>query len=94
MTDSGWTPTKASATAPRFTPKTAGIDDEDGGPLVQREDDKPETIKRRLDVFEAQTMPLVAYYQQGNRLARIDATQPVDAVTHGLLHAIGVDHGH
>ena len=75
-------------------PKTAGIDDEDGSPLVQREDDKPETIKRRLDVFEAQTMPLVAYYQQGNRLARIDATQPVDAVTHGLLHAIGVDHGH
>ncbi|HET9030514.1 MAG TPA: adenylate kinase [Candidatus Aquilonibacter sp.] len=75
-------------------PKTAGIDDEDGGPLVQREDDKPETIKRRLDVFEAQTMPLVAYYKQSGRLAAIDATQPVDAVTHELLHAIGVDHHH
>jgi adenylate kinase len=75
-------------------PKTAGIDDEDGGPLVQREDDKPETIKRRLDVFEAQTMPLVAYYKQGNRLSAIDATQPVDAVTHVLLHAIGVEHDH
>lgn len=75
-------------------PKTAGIDDEDGGPLVQREDDKPETIKRRLDVFEAQTMPLVAYYTQGDRLARVDATQPVDAVTHELLHAIGEDHAH
>lgn len=75
-------------------PKTAGIDDVDGGPLVQREDDKPETIKRRLDVFEAQTMPLVAYYAKGERLARIDATQPVDAVSHVLLHAIGVDHAH
>ncbi len=75
-------------------PKVHGIDDQDGGPLVQREDDKPETIKKRLDVFEAQTMPLVAYYKQSGRLAAIDATQGVDAVTHALLHAIDVDHGH
>lgn len=75
-------------------PKVAGVDDEDGGPLVQREDDKPETIKRRLDVFEAQTMPLVAYYKRGNRLAAIDATQPVEAVAHELLHVIGVEHDH
>lgn len=75
-------------------PHVAGIDDEDGGPLVQREDDKPETIKRRLDVFQAQTMPLVDYYNGSNRLAPIDATQAVDVVTHQLLHVIGVDHGH
>lgn len=75
-------------------PRVAGIDDEDGGPLVQREDDKPETIKRRLDVFEAQTMPLVAYYERGGRLAAIDATQSVEAVSHALLHAIGVEHAH
>ena len=79
----------------RFSPpKVHAVDDEDGGPLVQREDDKPETIKKRLDVFEAQTMPLVAYYQQSGRLVPIDATQPVDAVTHALLHAIGVEHAH
>jgi adenylate kinase len=75
-------------------PKVAGICDEDGGPLVQREDDKPETIKKRLDVFEAQTMPLVDYYDARGRLARIDATRDVDAVTHELMHAIGVEHAH
>ena len=75
-------------------PKVAGIDDEDGGPLVQRDDDKPETIKRRLDVFEAQTMPLVEYYHHSHRLAAIDATQPVEVVAHMLMHAIGVEHGH
>jgi adenylate kinase len=75
-------------------PKVAGICDEDGGPLVQREDDKPETIKKRLDVFEAQTMPLVAYYRDRDRLATIDATQPVEHVTHMLMHAIGVEHAH
>jgi adenylate kinase len=75
-------------------PKVAGIDDEDGGPLVQREDDKPETIKKRLDVFEVQTMPIIDYYDARGRLARIDATLPVDAVTHELIHALGVEHAH
>jgi adenylate kinase len=75
-------------------PKAAGICDEDGGPLVQREGDKPETIKKRLDVFEAQTLPLVEYYAKSGRLARIDATLPVSDVTHMLIHAIGVEHGH
>ena len=77
-------------------PKVAGIDDEDGGPLVQREDDKPETIKRRLDVFEQQTMPLVEYYGSSgsDRLVTINADRPVDEVTHALLHAVGVEHGH
>lgn len=75
-------------------PKVAGTCDEDGGPLVQREDDKPDTIKKRLDVFEAQTMPLVAYYRERGRLATIDATQPVGHVTHMLMHAIGVEHAH
>ncbi len=75
-------------------PKVAGVCDEDGGPLVQREDDKPETIKKRLDVFEAQTMPLVAYYRERDRLATIDATQSVEHVTHMRMHAIGVEHAH
>lgn len=77
-------------------PAVAGIDDEDGGPLVQREDDKPETIKKRLDVFEAQTMPLVEYYEKGaqNRLLAIDATESVDDVTHTLIHALRLEHAH
>ncbi|HTX56746.1 MAG TPA: adenylate kinase [Candidatus Acidoferrales bacterium] len=72
-------------------PKVAGIDDEDGGPLVQRDDDKPETIRKRLDVFQTQTMPLIDYYDARGRLARIDATQPISEVTRALIHAIGLE---
>jgi adenylate kinase len=75
-------------------PHVAGICDEDGGPLVQREDDKPETIKKRLDVFEAETMPLVKYYQAGHRLAVVDAMESVDSVAHQLLHIVGHEHAH
>ena len=71
----------------------AGIDDEDGGPLIQREDDRPETIGRRLDLFESETMPLVDYDAKSNRLATVDATQSMDAVTHELRKAIGLDGG-
>jgi adenylate kinase len=75
-------------------PKVAGICDEDGGELIQREDDKPVTIAKRLDVFEAQTLPLVQYYGASGRLVQIDATRPIDEVTHVLLHAIDAEHGH
>jgi adenylate kinase len=77
-------------------PKVAGMCDDDGGPLVQREDDKPETIKKRLDVFEAQTMPLIEFYD-GNgshRLVTIDATEPIGNVTHQLIHALHLEHDH
>ncbi|HEV7180136.1 MAG TPA: adenylate kinase [Candidatus Baltobacteraceae bacterium] len=75
-------------------PKAAGICDDDGGPLIQRDDDKPETVKKRLDVFETQTMPLVDYYGRSHRLSQIDATQSVETVAHELLHAIGAEHPH
>jgi adenylate kinase len=45
-------------------PKTQGVDDVTGEPLVQREDDKEETVKKRLEVYSAQTRPLVDYYSQ------------------------------
>ena len=92
-----WTnPRNGRAYHEKFNPpQVAGIDDEDGGPLVQREDDKPETIKKRLDVFETQTMPLVKYYENNEeRFVAIDATQSMDDVTHELLHVIGVAHAH
>jgi adenylate kinase len=51
-------------------PKVAGIDDLTGEPLIQRDDDKPATVQNRLDVYAAQTRPLVDYY--GN-WAQLDA---------------------
>jgi adenylate kinase len=43
-------------------PKTSGVDDVTGEPLIQREDDKEETVRKRLEVYSAQTRPLVDYY--------------------------------
>lgn len=43
-------------------PKTVGVDDETGEPLIQREDDKEETVRKRLDIYRAQTRPLVDFY--------------------------------
>lgn len=45
-------------------PKVEGLDDETGEPLIQREDDKEETVRHRLKVYADQTLPLVAYYTQ------------------------------
>ena len=45
-------------------PKVAGVDDVTGEALIQREDDKEETVKKRLDVYSAQTRPLVDYYSR------------------------------
>lgn len=75
-------------------PRTAGVDDEDGGPLVQREDDKPETVAHRLDVYDEQTTPLIEYYSKTGKLVELDALQGVDDVAHQLLHAIHLEHAH
>ena len=53
---------------------TSSIDDVDGTPLVQREDDQPETVRNRLAVYHEQTAPLVAYYDDLGLLQRFDGT--------------------
>jgi adenylate kinase len=71
-------------------PQVPGVDDVTGEPLVQREDDKPETIRKRLDVYHAQTAPLEQYYKSKHNLHVIDADRPVDTVSEdirGLLRA-------
>jgi len=75
-------------------PRVAGIDDEDGGPLVQREDDRAETVAHRLDEYDAKTLPLVEYYRKTGKLVEIDALQSVDHVAHMMLHAINLEHAH
>lgn len=54
-----------------------------------RTDDQPETISRRLRVYEAQTAPLIAYYDRAGKLRRINGEQPPEAVTRDLLAALG-----
>lgn len=69
-------------------PKAPGVCDIDSSSLYQREDDKPETVKRRIQVYIEQTSPLIDYYQRQGKLIEIDGTQPIDRVTTGLLEAL------
>src|SRR5512146_619257 len=70
-------------------PKVEGKDDETGEPLIQRDDDREETVKKRLDVYHAQTKPLVEYYsawaatgdKAAPRYAMISGMGPVDEIT-------------
>ncbi|CAB9508731.1 Adenylate kinase (Fragment) [Seminavis robusta] len=55
-------------------PKVAGFDDETGEPLVQRDDDKPESVRKRLDAYDQVTSPLVDYYDQKNVLKTFTGT--------------------
>ncbi len=72
-------------------PKKAGIDDDDGGPLVQRVDDRPETVAKRLDVYDVQTRPLVDYYRKVGKLVEVDALQNVSDVAGQLLRSIRME---
>jgi adenylate kinase len=56
-------------------PKHEGRCDQDGSRLVQRDDDKPETVKRRLDVYHEQTRPLIGYYEERSLLRRFDGSR-------------------
>jgi adenylate kinase len=61
-------------------PKQDGVCDIDGKPLIQRDDDKPETIQKRLDTYHEQTEPLVQRYEDEGLLHRFDGTRTPDEV--------------
>ncbi|WP_040338534.1 adenylate kinase [Candidatus Blastococcus massiliensis] len=61
------------------------------GQEVQRDDDKPETVRHRLKVYREQTAPLSGFYETAGLLARIDAIGSVEEVTSRALEALGVD---
>ncbi|HYZ27687.1 MAG TPA: adenylate kinase [Thermoleophilaceae bacterium] len=56
-------------------PKHDDVCDQDGSRLIQRDDDKPETIKKRLEVYHAQTSPLIDYYESRGNLRRFDGSR-------------------
>jgi len=70
-------------------PKVDGIDDETGEPLIQRDDDKEEAIVNRLEVYERQTAPLIAYYRDKGLLRDIDAKGPPESILREMLKVIG-----
>ncbi len=71
-------------------PKVPGRCDHDGSELYQREDDKVETVTRRIRVYLEQTQPLIDYYRQRNLLLEVDGKQPIEKVTAELLAALSV----
>ncbi|UCE00069.1 MAG: adenylate kinase [Chloroflexota bacterium] len=74
-------------------PREAGICDYDGSALYQREDDKPETVARRIRVYEQQTRPLIEYYMERGLLVEIDGDRSIDLVSAELTKILLDDEG-
>ena len=70
-------------------PKKEGICDICGGELFQRDDDTVETVENRIEVYKAQTMPLVDYYKKAGNLAGIDGSGDLDRVFADIVKALG-----
>ncbi len=70
----------------RFNPpQKVGVCDLDGSELYQREDDKAETVTRRIRVYLEQTEPLISFYRERKLLFEVDGTKPIEQVTTDLL---------
>lgn len=70
-------------------PKQEGICDSCGGALILREDDTPETVHSRLEVYHAQTEPLKDYYGKRGLLREVSGTGTVDSITAAIMEAVG-----
>lgn len=71
-------------------PKTEGVCDTCGGPLVQRDDDKVETVRRRLEVYHAETEPLKGYYEGKGILSPVANQATIEGTTRVIMEALGV----
>ena len=69
--------------------KVEGICDRCGEKLILRDDDKPETVKKRLDVYHAQTQPLIDYYNGQSILKEVDGTQDMEDVFKAIVRILG-----
>lgn len=70
-------------------PAKPGECDACGGELYQRPDDRPEAVRRRLEVYEEQTTPLVRYYERQGKLRRVNGQQKIEQVAADLRKALG-----
>lgn len=69
-------------------PSRDGVCDACGGALIQRDDDQPEAIARRLAIYDQQTAPLLGHYQAQGKLVRVNGNQPIEVVQQAILAAI------
>lgn len=69
-------------------PKQTGICDYDGSELYQRDDDKAETVKRRIVVYMEQTAPLITHYRELGKLVEVNGLQSIEDVTQTLVDAL------
>ena len=69
-------------------PRVPGRCDKDNGELYQRDDDKPETVRRRLQVYHTQTRPLIDYYRQAGLLRQVNGEQDIEQVQADLVRAV------
>jgi adenylate kinase len=69
-------------------PETEGVCDRCGAELIQREDDRPETVRKRLEVYKAQTQDLIDHYRSAGLLEEIDATGMVDEIAAAVAAAL------
>lgn len=70
-------------------PKVENVCDTCNGELILRDDDKPETVKNRLDVYHSQTEPLLKYYTEKGILYTVDGTQDMDTVFDSICKIVG-----
>ena len=71
-------------------PKAEGVCDSCGGALVQRDDDKPETVQSRLDVYHSQTEPLKEFYSRRGILKTVGFQPSIEATTKALVETLGI----
>jgi adenylate kinase len=69
-------------------PKVSGVCDFDGSELYQRDDDRADTVSKRIDIYMEQTSPLIEYYRDHGKLVEINGLQSIEQVTQTLLDAL------
>ena len=72
------------------TPKQEGVCDACGGPLVQREDDRAETVRKRLEVYHAETEPLKGFYEGKGILVSVANQDTIEGTTKVIMEALGL----
>jgi adenylate kinase len=72
-------------------PKEPGVCDFDGSELYQREDDHPETVARRIRVYEEQTRPLIEYYREREVLVEVDGDRAIETITTDLVDLLEME---